>query len=73
MSEIIEPEEFDRIYERIIYPEKLEMSMLYLPSGQRKYYVEKFLKENCYKVYYENQLFYIMTDAFTSQYNNARI
>lgn len=71
MSEIIEPEEFDRIYDRIIHPEKLAMSMLYLPQAKRNYFVEKFLKENCYKVYYENQLFYVMTDAFTSQFNNS--
>jgi hypothetical protein len=64
MSEIIDAEEFDRIFDRIIHPEKLHMSMIYLTESMRNFYVEKFLKENCYKVYYDNQLFYIMTDAF---------
>ena len=68
MSRIIESEEFDRIFDSIVYPEKLEMSMLYLSPAQRQYYVTKFLKENCYKVYYDNQLFYIMTDGITNQY-----
>jgi len=71
MSEIIEQEEFDRIYDRIIYKEKLEKDMWYLSQAQRNYYVEKFLKENCYKIYYENQLFYVMTDAYITQFDNS--
>ena len=64
MSDIIDAEEFDRIFDRIIHPEKLDMSMIYLTPSMRKFYVEKFLKENCYKVYYDNQLFYVLTDAY---------
>jgi hypothetical protein len=71
MSKIIEQEEFDRIYDKIIYKEKLERDMWYLTQAQRNYYVEKFLRENCYKVYYENQLFYILTDAYISQFDNS--
>lgn len=63
MSEIINGEEFDRIFDRIIHPEKLHSDMFYMSKEIRNMYVEKFLKENCYKVYYENQLFYILIDA----------
>jgi hypothetical protein len=70
MSEIIKPEEFDKIFDKIIYPQKLrkEISKLFV---QRKAdinnKVDIFLKENCYRVCYENQEFFVMTDTY---YNN---
>ncbi len=64
MSEIINGKEFDRIFDRIIHPDKLRTDMFYMSEPMRNYYVEKFLKENCYKVYYDNQLFYILTDGY---------
>jgi hypothetical protein len=66
MSEIIDSQEFDRIFDRIVYPEKLHLDMFYLSQAQRNFYVEKFLRENTYKVYFDNQLFYVMTDAFVN-------
>ena len=63
---IIDNEEFDRIFDRIIYPEKLHLDMFYLSQAQRNFYVEKFLRENTYKVYFDNQSFYVMTDAFVN-------
>lgn len=63
---IIDNKEFDRIFDRIVHPEKLHLDMFYLSQAQRNFYVEKFLRENTYKVYFDNQLFYVMTDAFVN-------
>ena len=70
MSEIIDVAEFDRIFDRIVHPEKLHMNMIYMPEAQRKYYAERFLKENCYTVQFDNQTFYILTDAFISMHKS---
>jgi len=63
MSDIIDAEEFDRIFDRIIFPEKLKTDMFYMSEEMRNHYVSKFLCENCYSVYYENEKYYVMIDA----------
>ncbi len=68
MSDIITSEEFDRIFDRIIFPDKLRTDMFYMTEAMRNYYVEKFLKKNCYSVYYENEKYYVMIDA---EYNEV--
>jgi len=68
MSEIINGEEFDRIFDRIIHPETLYKDVYYMNRVNRNIYVEQFLKENCYKVYYDNQLFYVLTDGYVNKF-----
>ena len=68
MSIIINDEEFDKIFDRIIYPEKILMSMIHLKEADRNYLLDKFLSENCYEVYYEDQKFYVLIDAFANQF-----
>jgi hypothetical protein len=70
MSEIIDELEFDKIFDRIVYPEKLVSDMWYLSQAQRNLYLEKFLKNNCYKVYYDNDLYYVLTDAHISTFTD---
>jgi len=68
MSIIINDKEFDEIFDRIIYPEKVLMSMIHLKEADRNYLLCKFLSENCYEVYYENQKFYVLIDAVANQF-----
>ncbi len=70
MSVIINDEEFDRIFDRIIYPEKILMSMVHLTEADRNYFLGKFLSENCYEVMYEDQLFYVLIDAKKDIFNH---
>ncbi len=69
MSVIINDKEFDEIFDRIIYPEKVLMSMVHLTEADRNYLLGKFLTENCYEVIYEEQKFYVLIDAVVNQYN----
>lgn len=64
MGDIITPEEFDKIFDRIVDPDKLKLNMLYMSEANSNMIIERFLSKNCYKVYYENQLFYILTDSY---------
>ena len=64
MSQIIDAEEFDKIFDRIVDPDKLHLNIFYMSKANRNMIIENFLSENCYKVYYENQLFYILTDSY---------
>ena len=68
MSIIINDKEFDEIFDRIIYPEKVLMSMAHLKEADRNYLLGKFLSENCYEVYYEDQKFYVLIDDVVSQF-----
>ena len=68
MSEIIDSEKFDEIFDKIVYPEKLILDNYYMRETDRNEKIEKFLRENTYRVYYENQLFYVLTDSYF--YNN---
>jgi hypothetical protein len=69
MSEIIDSEKFDEIFDKIVYPEKLILDNYYMREADRNRKIEKFLRENTYKVYYENQLFYVLTDSYFYKYN----
>lgn len=69
MSEIIDSEKFDEIFDKIVYPEKLIIDYYYMREADRNKKIEKFLSENTYKVYYENQLFYILTDSYLNNLN----
>ena len=64
---IINGEEFDRIFDKIIHPETLHKDVYWMSEANRNVYIENFLRENCYKVYYDNQLFYVLTDAYTNK------
>jgi hypothetical protein len=64
MSEIIDSKKFDEIFDKIVYPEKLIIDNYYMREVDRNEKIEKFLRENTYKVYYENQLFYVLTDSY---------
>jgi len=70
MGDIITSEEFDRIYDRIIWLGKLRRELEIFKQPHRDFYLNKFLCENTYKVYYENQEYYIMSDAY---YNSLDI
>ena len=65
MSEIINSEKFDEIFDRVIYEEKLFREFYNGNEADTNMLVEKYLNNNTYKVYYENQLFYILTDNFS--------
>lgn len=69
MSDIINAEEFDKIFDRIIHPETLIKQVFYMSKANRNLFVENFLRENCYKVYYDNQLFYVLTDVGYSNFD----
>ncbi len=69
MAVIINDKDFDEIFDRIIYPEKVLMSMVHLTEADRNYLLGKFLTENCYEVMYEEQKFYVLIDAVVNQYN----
>ena len=62
MGDIITAEQFDEIYDRIIWLEKLMKEVNY-----NHFLFNKFLCDWSYKVYYENQEYYILTDAFFSR------
>tara|TARA_B110000285_G_C14558234_1_gene352331 strand:+ start:66 stop:299 length:234 start_codon:yes stop_codon:yes gene_type:complete len=64
-SEIINSEKFDEIFDRVIYEEKLFREFYNGNEADTNMLVEKYLNNNTYKVYYENQLFYILTDSFS--------
>ena len=64
---IVSGEEFDKIFDKIIHPETLYKDVYWMSEAIRNRYVENFLSENCYKVYYDNQLFYVLTDAYTNK------
>jgi len=59
MGDIITAEEFDNIYDRIIWLEKLMKEVNY-----NHFLYNKFLCDWSYKVYYENQEYYILNDAY---------
>jgi len=62
MGDIITAEQFDEIYDRIIWLEKLMKEVNY-----NYFLYNKFLCDWSYKVYYENQEYYILTDAYFSR------
>jgi len=64
MGDIISAEEFDKIYNKIVWIDKLKEELNIFKADSRDFYFNKFLCENTYKVYYENQEYYIMTDAY---------
>ena len=72
MGDIITPEEFDKIFDRIVDPDKLKLNMLYMSEANSNMIIERFLSKNCYKVYYENQLFYILTDSYISSHEEGQ-
>jgi len=67
MGDIIDSHEFDRIYDRIVWLELLDKELSIFKQPHKDFVKNKFLCENTYKVYYENQEYYILTDAYFSQ------
>lgn len=65
MSEIITAEEFDRIFDRIVWLEVLRYQV-----NNCDFLFNKFLCDWTYKVYYDNQEYYILTDAYFTMTNN---
>jgi hypothetical protein len=65
MSDIITPEEFDRIFDRIVWIGALRQELRRI-WGEDKldFYFNKFMCDWTYKVYYENQEYYVLTDAY---------
>ena len=70
MGEIIDSEKFDEIFDRVIYEEKLFREFYNGNEADTNMLVEKYLNNNTYKVYYENQLFYILTDSYFNKLIN---
>lgn len=64
MGDIIRPEEFDRIYNKIVWIDKLKKELDIFKQPYKDFIFNKFLYENTYKIYYENEEYYIMTDAY---------
>ena len=67
MSDIITSEEFDRIYDKIVWIELLDKELNIFKQPHKDFVKNRFLCENTYKIYYENQEYRIMTDAYFSQ------
>ena len=64
MGDIISPEEFDQIYNKIVWIDKLKKELDIFKQPYKDFLFNKFLCENTYKIYYENEEYYIMTDAY---------
>ena len=64
MGDIIDDIEFDRIYDKIVWIEKLDQELSIFKQPLKDFVKNKFLCENTYKVYYDNQEYYILTEAY---------
>ena len=64
MSEIINSEKFDEIYDKIVWIENLDKELNIFKQPLKDFVKNKFLCDNTYKVYYENQEYHILTDTF---------
>ena len=69
MGDIIDSDQFDRIYDKILWLEILDEELSILKQPHKDFVKNKFLYENTYKVYYENQEYHILTDAY---YNSLK-
>ena len=69
MGDIIDSDQFDRIYDKILWLEILDEELSILKQPHKDFVKNKFLCENTYKVYYENQEYHILTDAY---YNSLK-
>jgi len=59
MGDIITAEEFDRIFDRIVW-----LKLLKEQVNNVDFLYNKFLCDWTYKVYYESDEYYILTDAY---------
>jgi hypothetical protein len=64
MGDIISPEEFDKIYNKIVWIDKLKKELDIFKQPHRDFLFNKFLCDNTYKVYYENEEYYVLTDSY---------
>jgi len=64
MGDIITTEEFDKIYNKIVWLHKLKEELNIFKKPHRDFLFNKFLCDNTYKVYYENEEYYIMSEAY---------
>ncbi len=65
MGDIITAEEFDRIFDRIVWIPVLKMQLEEIyKQPLLDFKINKFMCENTYKVYYQNQEYYIMTHDY---------
>ncbi len=64
MGDIINHEEFDRIYDKIVWLELLDKELDIFKQPHKDFIKNKFLCQNTYKIYYENQEYYILTDSY---------
>jgi hypothetical protein len=64
MSEIINSKKFDEIYDKIVWIENLDKELNIFKEPLKNFVKNKFLCENTFKIYYENQEYHILTDAY---------
>ena len=64
MGDIINGEEFDIVYDKIVWLELLDKELDVFKQPHKDFVKNKFLCENTYKVYYEDQEYYILHDAY---------
>lgn len=71
MGDIITPEYFDEIYDRICWIGKLKKELSFFKAPLNEFLFNKFICENTYKVFYEEEEYYILTDAYCSNIENT--
>ena len=72
MGDIIDDIEFYKIYEKIVWLENLDKELDIFKQPLKDFVKNKFLCENTYKVYYENQEYIILTDAYYNQLKSEK-
>ena len=64
MVHIITADEFDRIYDNIVWEKILKKELNIYKQPLKDYLFNKFIIKNTYRISYENNDYYVLTDAY---------
>mgnify|MGYP003652959854 CR=1 FL=1 len=72
MGDIINSKKFDELYNRIVWVELLDKELDIYKQPLKDFVKNKFLCKNTFIVYYENQEYRILTEAYYNQLKSEK-